>query len=461
LSRLRAAATLSREEVTACLCKTWPRPGGARHEPGPRLPRAWLAVLTVGLIGVCGQTSALGGDSSRPCRHGDRGRLLDFERVASHPTAADARAYFDSWIEFYRDFYGFPQHLPVDIDDGFDTYKVTYCTVDAVLPRRSIARPTIATGNLSVPRRSGRLSTVVYLHGTAVSFYDAPSNPNVFGEFNENGESFDGPPSSAIFAGGGFIYIAPDYLGLGDSTAPRHRYFHAATEASSALDLLAASRFVLRKLRVRRDDELFTFGFSQGGHAALALQRQLQNEQVEVTATAAVGAVFDVERFFLSSIADRTTVTLSLYVSYLLLAYDDIYDVHGRPAEVFRQPYASTVPGLFDMAHFFDDVLAGLPATSRELLRPAYYAEVRSDPNYPLRVRLRENALDRWRPAAPIRVYHSPEDEEVFFEDLLASVKRLRHRGAAVTIETLPGLDHVNSWSQAMPRAVRYFERAG
>ena len=54
------------------------------------------------------------------------------------------------------------------------------------------------------------------------SAYDAPSNPNVFGELSENGESFDGPPSSAIFAGGGFIYVAADCLGLGGSTVPRH-----------------------------------------------------------------------------------------------------------------------------------------------------------------------------------------------------------------------------------------------
>jgi hypothetical protein len=113
---------------------------------------------------------------------------------------------------------------------------VTYCTVDVAPPRL-----TVATGNLSVPRKAGRLSTVAYLHGTSVSFYDAPSNPDVFGEFNENGESFDGPPSSALFAGGGFIYVALDYLGLGGSSVPRHRYFHAATEASSAADLLAAS----------------------------------------------------------------------------------------------------------------------------------------------------------------------------------------------------------------------------
>jgi hypothetical protein len=432
-----------------------------------------LAVLLLGLLGpgvaqaangdrarakdTGVRASASGGDSSRSCRHGDRGRLVGFDRVASHPTAANARAYFDSWIEFYQEFYQFPPDLAVDIEYGFDTYKVTYCTIDVTPPGKRRPAPTIATGNVSVPRKAGPLSTVAYLHGTSVSFYDAPSNPSIFGEFNENGESFDGPPSSAIFAGGGFIYIAPDYLGLGDSTVPRHRYFHAATEASSAVDLLAASRGVLRSLWVRRSGELFTFGFSQGGHAALALHRLLERQRVEVTATATVGGVFDVERFFLSSIANETTVTLPLYVSYILLAYDDIYDIYARPADVFRQPYASRVPGLFDMEHFFDDVLAGLPPTSRELLRASFFRAVRSNPDHPLRVRLRQNAVDRWRPDSPIRVYHSPDDEEVSFEDMLVSVDRLRKRGADITVEPLPGFDHVNSWIQAMPRAVRWF----
>jgi hypothetical protein len=130
---------------------------------------------------------------------------------------------------------------------------------------------------------------------------------------------------------------------------------------------------------------------------------------------------------------------------------------HSDPSDVFRRPFASTAPGLFDMQHFFDDVLAGMPATSRELLRPSYYADVSSNPNNPLRVRLRQNAVDQWRPDAPIRVYHSPDDEEVGFQDALVSVSRLRDRGADVSVRTLPGFDHVGSWIQAMPRAVRYF----
>jgi dipeptidyl aminopeptidase/acylaminoacyl peptidase len=56
-----------------------------------------------------------------------------------------------------------------------------------------------------------------------------------------------------------------------------------------------------------------------------------------------------------------------------------------------------------------------------------------------------------------VRVYHSDVDEEVPYEDALVSVDRLRRRGADVTLRTLSGYDHVNSWIQAMPRAVTWF----
>jgi pimeloyl-ACP methyl ester carboxylesterase len=397
------------------------------------------------------------GGGRPPCALGDRGRLLHAARVASYPTAADAQAYYDAWIQFYEGFYVSPPYPLVEINYGFDTYKVTYCTVDALLPGQSKPRPTIATGNVSIPRRSGRLSTVLYLHGTAVSFYDAPSNPNIFGDLAPDGESFEGPVSSAVFAGGGFLYVAPDYLGFGDSTVPRHRYFHAATEASSSVDLLAATSDVLRRLRVATRSNLFTFGFSQGGHSALAVQRELEHSGMVVTASAAVGGVFDVERFFLSSLADESTLTLPLYVSFLLVAFDDIYDVYRHPSDVFRRPYSATVPGLFDMQHYWDDVLAALPVTSRTLLTPAYYGEVLRDADNPMRVRLRQNAVDRWRPRAPIFVYHSRDDEEVFFEDAMVSVDRLRRRGGDVTLTTFDGMDHVNSWIHSMPLAVTAF----
>jgi pimeloyl-ACP methyl ester carboxylesterase len=417
------------------------------------LPSA-LAFLVLLLAGVPPASA----EPAATCRQGDSGRLIRFDKVASYPTAESARAYFDDWIAFYQDFYQFPPDLPVTFENGFESYKVTYCTTDALLPGQVAPRPTIATGLVSVPHKSGPLPTVAYVRGTAISFYDTPSNPNIFSAFEPRGESFEGPPASAVFAGSGFIFVAPDDLGFGDSTVPRHRYFHAATEASAAVDLLSAARRMLTNLDVTRSDKLYVFGFSQGGHAALALQRALQDAHVDVMGTATVGGIFDVEQWFLSLLARDNTNTLPLYASYILLAYDDIYDVYDRTSDVFRQPYAATVQGLFDMHHFWDDVLAGLAPTARALLKPAYVARVTANPGDPLRVRLRQNAVDQWRPRAPVRVYHSPTDEEAPYADALVSVDRLRSRGADVTVRPLTGgFDHETRWIQAMPRAVAWF----
>ena len=390
------------------------------------------------------------------CHQGERGRLLRFELVASFPTAADARARFYEWIAFYQDFYQFPADLPETFHYGFDAYKVTYCTDDAVMPGQRFARTTTVTGMVAVPRRSGPLPTVAYVHGTSVSFYDAPSNPNIAGPLSSRGESFEGPPSSAVFASNGFLYIAPDDLGLGDSTVPRHRYFHAQTEASAAIDLLAAAQPMLAALRVRQDGRLFVFGWSQGGHAALALQRELERMHANVAGTAVVGGIFDVERWFFTSLTSET-VTRPLYSTYLLLAYDDIYDVYSSTADVFRPQYAGIVEDLFDMRHFFDDIVAALPTPMWQILAPSYLAHLFADRNEPFRVRLRENAVDRWSPRAPIRVYQSRADEEVPFDDALVSVGRLHRNGATIDVRLFDGLDHVNSWIQAMPRAIQWF----
>jgi predicted esterase len=422
------------------------------------IARAALVLL------ACAQTAAHSGVSpSSPrldgalCHHAERGRLVRYHKVAAYPTADAVQAYFDDWIAWYQDFYAFPAHIPVAFRYGFDSYKVSYCTVDAAMRGRETGRLTIASGMVSVPRKSGPLSTVLYLHGTSVSFYDAVSNPNIFGEFSENGESFDGPPSNSVFAGAGFIYVGPDYLGLGTSAVPRHRYFHASTEASSAVDLLTAARTTLAKLNVEQNDKLFTFGFSQGGHAALATHRLLESVNVHVTGSATVGGIFDVEQWFLSSLTNDTIPTLPLYMSYIILAYDDVYDIYRRESAVFRPPYDVTVSTLFDMRHYFDDVVAGLPSNSRMLLRSHFFANVTTQWHHPLRVRLRQNAVDLWTPHSPIRIYHSREDEEVPYEQAVASAERLRSQGARVTLRPFSGFDHVNSWIQAMPRAARWF----
>src|SRR5678815_4937904 len=120
------------------------------------MKRALLGVLALAFVagtapGLTTETLAAQSiaNARSTCRAGDRGRLIAVERVASHPTPASVQAYFDEWVAFYQDFYQFPA-IPVTFTDGFDSFKITYCTVDAILPGESTARAVSATGMLSV-----------------------------------------------------------------------------------------------------------------------------------------------------------------------------------------------------------------------------------------------------------------------------------------------------------------------
>jgi pimeloyl-ACP methyl ester carboxylesterase len=114
---------------------------------------------------------------------------------------------------------------------------------------------------LALPSDVEPVGIVSFGHGTDSLRSYVPSAP-----------TFEGLGIAGLFASGGFALVAPDYVGLGLSPGP-HPYLHAATEASASLDLLMAAREASRQSGVKLPRSLYVTGFSQGGQAALALDR--------------------------------------------------------------------------------------------------------------------------------------------------------------------------------------------
>jgi pimeloyl-ACP methyl ester carboxylesterase len=370
----------------------------------------------------------------------------------SEMNKAQLKAYFDSWVALYGEYVN--ADFQPNIKYGADVWKITYCTVDFN------GQPTIASGVVSLPVGGrfnplpNRLSTVAYQHGTSVSNFDTVSNLNV-------NDTFDGPTPLAFFTGAGFIYIAPDYLAYGDSQLPRHRYFHAASEASASADMLTAAKELPAYQAAKTNNKLFLFGFSQGGHVSMALQRSLEAQNTSVTAHATIGGVYDPEAWFLKSVFDpegETPQYISLYISFLTVAYDDVYNIYNNVGDAFKPAVASEVEGLLDMQHTFDDAAFSLPPTSTALLENSWRDSLQNDPQMPLRVRLRENQVYQWQPQAPVKFFHSVEDDEVDYTLAQTTYNYMNTRGAPISFSTLNGYNHLSSWHHAIPQAIEWFK---
>ncbi|SIP97015.1 T9SS type A sorting domain-containing protein [Chryseobacterium sp. RU33C] len=143
---------------------------------------------------------------------------------------------------------------------GLKGYKITYYTKNEnnVLVK--------ATGLLMYPNVLFKLSTVVSDHGTTDSRHNVPSNLK--------GVLTAGFVVELSYVLNGYILMAPDYVGMGTGDGT-HPYVDYATEAGATIDFITAANKVLAQLNIKRYDEYFLAGYSQGAHAAMSTLKRL------------------------------------------------------------------------------------------------------------------------------------------------------------------------------------------
>ncbi|UTX49177.1 T9SS type A sorting domain-containing protein [Chryseobacterium sp. MA9] len=143
---------------------------------------------------------------------------------------------------------------------GLKGYKITYYTKNEnnVLVK--------ATGLLMYPNVGFKLSTVVSDHGTTDRRNNVPSN--------FKGALTAGFVVELSYVLNGYILMAPDYVGMGTGDGV-HPYVDYATEAGATIDFITAANKVLGQLGVKRYDEYFLAGYSQGAHAAMSTLKRL------------------------------------------------------------------------------------------------------------------------------------------------------------------------------------------
>ena len=323
-------------------------------------------------------------------------------------------------------------------------YRIEYRTLDV----RN--RPTIASALIALPADPrGIADTVVWEHGTRASRADVAS---------VSADNLD-RPAAVLFATSGYLTVAPDYLGLGTGPGP-HPYLHTATEARASLDAVRAAHELVGRWGRRLSGDVLVSGFSQGGHAAMALGAVLpQAPGLRLRALAPISGPFDLAGTEIPGLFDGRIDPLigNFYITYFTLTSNRTYGLFRSPAEVFNAPYDKTLPPLFDGAHDETQIVPMLPATLTELLTPAYIARLHH-PDGALRRAINENDQTcRWAPRVPVRLYAASGDREVPIGNTRHCLAQLEARGAGATMIDLGDVEHLTTPIIALPEILRWF----
>jgi len=208
------------------------------------------------------------------------------------------------------------------------------------------------------------VDAVLLLHGTT-GFSDAcaPSN------------ELEGQALAALFASIGYVAVAPDYIGLkalGEASPEVHPYLVGQATAIASLDSVRA----LGKLAAEErgglciTPRIHVFGGSQGGHAALWVDRMSDTyaPEIELLGTVATVPPMDllaqVERG-LTELVDATANSTAM-----LGAASTWYGYGDRLDEVFVAPFDEDVPAY--LLSSCDEDAPELPElTLEEVFQPA------------------------------------------------------------------------------------------
>ena len=334
------------------------------------------------------------------------------------------------------------------IQHGADAHKIQYLTQDIN------GQESIASGLIVVPSsNSCSWSLTSYLHGTVTKKEDVPSRLN--------SEATIGYYAAAII---GSVVALPDYLGLGDSPG-FHPYIHSKTEASASLDMLRATKEFCEKHSIYLNDDLFLFGYSQGGHSTLALQKLIEeeaSEEFKIKYSIPMSGPYDLSGVQTEMFTGRGDYPSPFYLPYLVLSYHSLYPELNKYDldSLFISPYDSLLPIYFDGYHDSDQIDLIMPNNPVEIFNPDFYNEFLSDSlDHPFRLALADNDLTNWYPESPVNFYYCNGDQHVtYLNSIIASEAMNNMQGTTIeATEINPTFDHGECVLPSLTQAILSF----
>jgi hypothetical protein len=342
---------------------------------------------------------------------------------------------------------------------GARFYRIIYTT------KNTANQPDTVSGLIVVPQDSTRIfPRLVYQHGTSISRTDVPSfNILTGGEGN----------IGLLFAGMGFLTLMPDYLGLGVAKG-FHPYVHAASESWVAADMLRALPDFIAYYGsgLYVNDQLFATGYSQGGHASMAFQRDVEGlwkNEFKMTAASHMSGPYSIGEVMRDLVLSDEVYLYPAYIPNTLISYQGVYgNLYNFLQEVFREPYASAVAqfqngniDLFQLNLQLINLLVANEGACRpvRMLQPALVQEVKADDWHPVNVALRDNNVYPWAPQVPTRIYYCTADDQVPFKNSIVARDTMLSRGAKdlQVVDVNPNADHGACASPALFNTLIFF----
>lgn len=236
------------------------------------------------------------------------------------------------------------------------------------------------------------------------------------------------------FATSGYAVARPDYFGLGKGEK-NHIYQHAETEAMASIDMMRAVKEMNVELGIALSDDLFITGYSQGGHASMALHKMIQehySDEFKITASSPMSGAYDLTGA--QSEAMFREYSHPGYLPYLFYSYNEVYKMFDDPNALLKSPYDTTMPPLFNGEYKMGEINKQLPEVPSDMIKEEFVEQFLNNPDFVFTKALEMNNVYDWKPEAPMQICYCKADEQVYYKNALVAYETMRKKHGAKNV---------------------------
>ena len=278
-----------------------------------------------------------------------------------------------------------------------------------------------------------------YQHGTTIEDQNVPS---VTGMSISNQEV---SLISMIMSSSGYIIMLPDYTGLGISGG-YHPYIIAETYTPAITNMIRAVKQMSSELEIENsfmfNNQLYLFGYSEGGYATMAAQRDIEYSlmnEFKLTASFPMAGPYDLSGTMVDFYLSINYYPQPYYVANVLFNHLDYYDSLDNLGEYFLPFWADTLAGLFDGTHSGTFINSLMPENPIEILLPDVINDFTLNNENLFRLTLEENTLLNWTPITPTYLMHATGDDIIPIANAQVAYNSFINNGAeSVNLIELP-----------------------
>lgn len=278
------------------------------------------------------------------------------------------------------------------------------------------------SGMLAYPLKPAGSSSPLlsFQHATVFRDEDAPSNNPGTNQ------------ALLVLAASGYITAMPDYIGYAESANEEvHTFVIADGLAAAVIDMLRATRRFLATNNIATNGQLFLTGYSEGGYATLAAQKEMEEDlanEFSITASMPAAGPYDMSSTIRYMVNQPTNDNPEL-LGFVFKAYDYWYRLN-RLANIFQAPYAGVIATYYDGTRSAGEVKNALTTNMADLFTTSFRSEFLGSGETTLKTYLSANDIYNWAPRTPTRLFHGREDSIVPYTNATTAVAAMTAAGS-------------------------------